>query len=507
MISYAKIRNGARSELIAHKKNRIVSVILLGCAGLFYGFGMDAEVYHYADGSLRQYIYPHWAGLLIYVISLICLFTACIGIFKDMHDIPSADVQMSMPMNSTERYLSRLLSIFYIWLLPFIVSAAAGFLISLCMGNAGLTPRADIIPASAAPYIAAFNGKLLLCFIEAVLFIVSATVICQCCVGSKAESKYIPVLVMAVVNFLPMALYYSITDKFASVDDDTLELLTGLAIFYAAEDELNAPVLIFLCVKCVIYLGVLFCGALIYKRRDARSVGRPIVFSLFFEIVMGLSLLLFFTLAHMDYCNGWVIFFAWLGSIILRVIVSRKEFAFKKILLWTGLFFAYYLVFLLFMFIAFKTGGFGALYKLPRDPQFSNYASVSIEVEKPARNYSEYRYYSYAYEEDYTYNKEVKCSTAENEALVKKIMEYAADTAKSQSRVKNLYSDKMFNGSYCCSPGTYRCTVRINTSEARSDTEDYYKYDRRMVYRITFYMPDSERGDFYEKINSLKFAQ
>lgn len=506
MLSYAKIRNGARSELIAHKKNRIVSIILLGFAGLFYGFGMNAYAYYVTNSTdIHSSVYPHWAALLIYVISLICLFTACIGVFKDMHDIPSADVQMSMPMNSTERYLSRLLSIFYIWLLPFLISAAFGFLVSLCMGNAGHSDRIGTTLASAVPYISIFNINILLCYTETVLFIISATVICQCCVGSKAESKYMPILVMAVTYFLPMAVYYFISDKFAQVDDDTVSLLSGLAAFEMIDDEkLEIPVLIYLCVRCLIYIGVIFCGAFIYKKRDARSVGRPIVFSLFFEIVTALTLLLFFCLAHMDGFGLLAIFFAWLGSIILRVIASRREFAFKKLLIWTGLFLAYYLAFLLFMFIAFKTGGFGSLYRLPRNPEFSNYASVYVEVEKPVRSQSLYGYDRFSYAEDYTYRKEINCNIADNKALVRQIMKYAAGTAKSQSRVDGLFSEEMFESG---NPEACRCTVRINTSEVPSDSDDYYRYDRNRIYSITFYMPKEERGDFYEKINSVKFIQ
>lgn len=505
MLSYAKIRNGAKSELIAHKKNRIVSIILLGFAGLFYGFGMNAYAYYTMNSTdIQSSVYPHWAALLIYVISLICLFNACIGVFKDMHDIPSADVQMSMPMNSTERYLSRLLSIFYIWLLPFLISAAFGFLVSLCMGNVG-HERSGTVLASAVPYISVFNINLLLCYTETVLFIISATVICQCCVGSKAESKYMPILVMAVTYFLPMAVYYFISNKFAQVDDNTVSLLSGLAVFEMIDDEkLDIPVLIYLCVRCLIYIGAIFGGAFIYKKRDARSVGRPIVFSLFFEIVTALTLLLFFCLAHMDGFALLAIFFAWLGSIILRVIASRREFAFKKLLIWTGLFLAYYLAFMLFMYIAFKTGGFGSLYKIPRNPEFSNYASVYVEVEKPERHQSLYGFSSISYTEDYTYRKEINCNIADNKALVQQIMKYSADTAKSQSRVVGFFASEMFDvrDIEAC-----RCTVRIYTSEVPTEDKTYYRYGGERIYSITFYMPKNERGDFYEKINSVKFVQ
>ncbi|MDE5577474.1 MAG: hypothetical protein K2J11_08820, partial [Oscillospiraceae bacterium] len=252
MISFEKIKYGASAELIAHKKNRIVSIILLGFAGLFYGFGT----------SVRRYgVHPSGIAIFIYAVSLVCLFSACINVFKDMHDIPSADVQMSMPLNSMERYFSRLLTIFYIWLLPFLISAAFGFLVSVLMSD--VYPQEHNNSVQAAAELVGYNLCVLLYYAESVLFVISATVICQCCVGSKAESRYIPVLLMAVINFLPMAVYYSIADKFVSVDYDTFGLLSNnslVSIFY--EDE-SAAELIFLGVKSLIYLAVIGCGVLI----------------------------------------------------------------------------------------------------------------------------------------------------------------------------------------------------------------------------------------------------
>ncbi|MBD5144881.1 MAG: hypothetical protein HDT21_03045 [Ruminococcus sp.] len=472
MISFEKIKCGASAELIAHKKNRIVSIILLGFAGLFYGFGT----------SMKRYGDPSGIAVFIYAVSLVCLFSACINAFKDMHDIPSADVQMSMPLNSMERYFSRLLTIFYIWLLPFLISAAFGFLMSVLISS--VNPQGYYNSVQAASKLVGFNLRILLYYAETVLFVISATVICQCCVGSKAESRYMPVLVMAVINFLPMAVYYSIADKFVSVEYSTLRLLSNISslylIFYGDE---SAAEFIFLGVKCLIYLAVIGCGVLIYKKRDARSVGRPIVFTAFFEVVMGLSLLLFFTVAHSE--SGFsltAMFFAWLGSIILRLIVSRKEFAFSKIFLWTGLYILYYAAFLLFMFVAFKTGGFGALYKVPdiSDMREAKVSCVNVSVNASDGYYGHVKKYSM--------EKNVSPYLSKDMTSLEEFMEAVSDAAKQQSRIKGMFGWKMFGSD---GVRAYRCYVTLTSENSR-------------LYSVEFYIPASDISEFIDECNGFK---
>ncbi|MDE5993255.1 MAG: hypothetical protein K2G87_09420, partial [Oscillospiraceae bacterium] len=331
-----------------------------------------------------------------------------------------------------------------------------------------------------------FNLRMLLYYAESVLFVISATVICQCCVGSKAESRYIPVLLMAVINFLPMAVYYSIADKFVSVDYDTFGLLSNNLLVSIFNGDESAAELIFLGVKCLIYLAVIGCGVLIYKKRDARSVGRPIVFTAFFEIVMGLSLLLFFTIAHMG--SGFsltAMFFAWLGSIILRLIVSRKEFSFSKIFLWTGLYILYYAAFLLFMFIAFKTGGFGALYKVPdiSDLRDAKVSSVNVIIYDPDGYYNTYNSY-----QRYSMEKNVSPYLSKDMASLEKFMGSVSDAAKLQSRVKGMFSWKMFG---LDNVRAYRCYVELRSNG-------------KMVYSGSFYIPKGEVNGFIMECDEFK---
>lgn len=481
MISFKKIKDGASAELIAHKKNRIVSVILLGFAGLFYGFGTTA----------RYSVYPSGIAIFIYVVSLICLFNAGINVFKDMHDIPSADVQMSMPLNSTERYFSRLLTIFYIWALPFLISAACAILLSMvnCIINTNdlskLYDSKYVTPAE----ITGFNFRLLLCYTEALLFIISTTVICQCCIGSKAESKYMPLLVMAVIYFLPVITYYSVSSKFADVDTDTFLFLSNISIYSDLFDDDQAAGVIALSAKCLIWLAVIFCSVFIYKKRDARSVGRPIVFTAFFETVTGLSLFIFFNAAHIDGgFNLTALFLAWLGSIVLRVIASRKEFAFSKIAVWSVLYLVYYAVFLLFMFAAFKTGGFGALYRVPDKADLYAAKNISVTVYPPD-------YYNhYNSEKKYSMDKDVNCHPTKDLESVGNFLDYVSDEAKLQSRIDGFFVRNMFGRGEQRDDCSYLCSVTVSSGS--------YYYNK--IYEVRFYLPADEVNEFIEECRKFQ---
>lgn len=456
MVSWKKIKNGAFAELYSHKKLRLVTIIILAFAGLMYGLGSD-------NGGVAA------IGVLLYFAALFCLLIAAINVFSDMHDVQSADVQMSMPLNSSERYLSRLLTIFLIWILPAIISAAVAFLFNII---GGYSSEAE------------FYERLVtvLAYIRQVLIIIAVTIICQCCVGSKAESRYMPVLVMGIRELLPILISSFISDQFADVTIISLNLKS----YY--EHDTPGTILVFL-LSYILYIAIIFAGIFIYKKRDARTVGKPIVFPLFFEIVMLASLMMFFTTAHFD---GGVIasvmFVAWLGSIILRIIVSRKGFKLKSILIWTLQYAAYYAVFIIFMFAAFKTGGFGRLYRMPEKTELSEYTRVWVYVRDPDGSGDHYF--------DDRYDKLMETNEGDNAALINQLIESTSEYSKEQAKTKGLFMKKMF--------GAGDCNVKeLEISVAFTDNPEDYSYDSK--YNITFCVSEEKANDFINQLNSCGF--
>ncbi|MGN1101651.1 MAG: hypothetical protein ACI4RG_05620, partial [Huintestinicola sp.] len=253
---------------------------------------------------------------------------------------------------------------------------------------------------------------------------------------------------------------------------------------------------ILMLVNCLISLAVIYCGQFICQRRDARTVGKPIVFPLFFEVIMAVTLTLFFVMFHADWDSLVVMFLAWLGSIILRIVVSRKNFSFANIGIWTGMFVGYYIVFLLFMYIAFLTGGFGAISKTPAPSEYVGIgANVDINIKE---SWTYYHYDDYDYEELINSRFSLPLNSGNTEKL-QSFVGNISRTASRQPRVNGLFSCQMFGGGIPA--GTYKCTVNVRVSDEYYDDGSYRYGDT--IYRAEFYLNRSDAEQLAMLANEL----
>lgn len=483
MISYKRIYKASDAELISQKKTCIISIILLAFAGLIYGCGTS---------SLGDRADPSYLAVFIYFTALVPLFSCCVSVFKDMHDIPSADVSMSMPLSGIERYFSKILTIVRTWLVPFLISAAGAFLLSAIFGGShyyySYGERVTYDRSYHPEVMMKYNLQMFLWFMAAVLFIISVTAVCQCCIGAKAESRYLPVMLMTALSIFVPAVYAFITDHFADVslsdyfdDYSSLFYVWTFSAIFAEFDSLKNVLLMIL--NCLISAGVIIGGAFICRKRDARTVGRPIVFRLFFEIIMAVTLTLFFLMMHVGSGSLVVLFLGWLGSIILRIVVSRKNFSFSKIGIWTGMFAVYYVLFLVFMYIAFITGGFGAIYKTPSADEYNgSNVKISVDINRINRHMDYTDYYSA------DFSKPMKNGGREE---VMSFVESVSKTAAKQNRMPGVYSYEMFGGDLNC----YECTVRLTSRDNENSS--------RRFYRVNFYITESGKDEIMELTKSL----
>lgn len=484
MISYKRIYKASNAELISQKKTRVISIILLAFAGLIYGCG---------TASRGDNTDPSYLAVFIYFTALVPLFACCVSVFKDMHDIPSADVSMSMPLSGIERYFSKILTVVRAWLVPFLISAAGAFLISAIFGGSRYSydygDRLTYEKTYHPEVLMKYNLQMFLWFMTAVLFIISATAVCQCCIGAKAESRYLPVMLMAALSIFVPAVYAFINEHFSDVsltdnynDYSSVFYIWTFSALAAEFDSLKNVLLMLL--NCLISAGVIIGGAFICRKRDARTVGRPIVFRLFFEIIMAVTLTLFFLIMHVSPGNFAALFLGWLGSIILRTVVSRKNFSFSKIGIWTAMFAAYYVLFLVFMYIAFLTGGFGAIYRTPSADAY-NGGNVNISVDFEIINNNRFSDYCSA-----DFKMSLKNGGREN---VMSFVDSVSKTAAKQNRIPGVFTYEMFGGS----PDFYRCSVRVK----QYDIADGYSGSR--IYRISFYVTDSGKHEITELTKSM----
>lgn len=484
MISYKRIYRASNAELISQKKTRIISIILLAFAGLIYGCG---------SYSKSNWVEPSYLAVFIYFTALVPLFACCVSVFRDMHDIPSADVSMSMPLSGIERYFSKILTIVRTWLVPFLISAAGAFLLSAIFGGShysySYSERVTYDRIYHPEVMMKYNLQMFLWFMAAVLFIISVTAVCQCCIGAKAESRYLPVMLMTALSIFVPAVYAFITDHFADVslsdyfdDYSSLFYVWTFSAIFAEFDSLKNVLLMIL--NCLISAGVIIGGAFICRKRDARTVGRPIVFRFFFEIIMAVTLTLFFLIMHVSSGNLVVLFLGWLGSIILRIVVSRKNFSFSKIGIWTVMFAAYYVLFLVFMYIAFITGGFGAIYKTPSSDAYDgSNVIIGINIDKMDLD---------GYFSDYCSVKLEKSLRNSGRDEVMSFVDSVSKTAAKQNRLPGIFTYEMFDSKI----NYYRCAVSVNLRDGENN------YSSR-IYRINFYVSDSGRHEIIELTKAM----
>ena len=474
MVSFKKIRNGALSVLAAQKKNRLASALLLAAAGLFY----CVDVFRLSG---LPYYLNIW--LFLYAAALLCLFNTCMNVFIDTHDTPSADAQMSAPLTDAEQYFSRLLAIAYIWILPFVISA-------VCIILSVFTAASD----SAADY----HLNLLIGYVDTALCMIAVTVICQCCTAPKDNSYNMSVfLISAMLAVLPITLHASSAVRFfngTGFNENDLNPFFNPMLFSLFNEHVSGEDHILLAAKALVCLAVTGCGVFIYKKRSI-----PTVFTVFFETVMGLALLLIFTVSHMDESFGFKsMFFPWLGSIILRAVASRGRFSPKAFFRWTGMYLVNYGVFLLIMFIAFKTNCFGYVSNYPDISELTSNSihEITVTIETPEDGRTGYD----RSDEEYT-----KTASADNRYDILAFMKLTSSRAKIQSSLNKVYFRGMFgNKLFADEIRSECCNVKVYFWPEMSE----YTHSRK--YSVSFCMPRSEKEDFireFEEFDGFEFME
>jgi len=473
MSSLKRINSSALSELIVHRKSHIISIILLGISGLTY---LNTTM---NKGSEPE---PYFLSIMFFFFSLCPLFFTCVNVFKDMHDVPSADVQMAMPLSARERFLSKMMTIGYVWFFPFLAFFSFGNIGSSILNSVFQMGYSYSNPAPVPEMIAA-NMNIMLQGISCSLFIIGVCVLSACCIGSKAESIYLPGILMITISLLPSQTSDFIRRKFANAStfgsSSGLLKIFGFSSIFCDTDE---PFYILtLTLNCIFSVLLIFIAMRAYEKRDAKTVGYPVVYKVFFEFVLCSSLAVIFQLIHTNYGVEIIpLFIFYVGSLILRMIVSRKDITLVKILQWTGLFAAYYAVFIVFSFAACVTGGFGMKNITPDTSSFPAKAKYSC-----CMNFNQ---------NDYQNSSISEAILSEDD--VKDIAKICSEYIGKQNRSENFFTDSMIFG-FSKHRNKYAvCSVTINSN---NPNRDYYG----TVYYANIRLTKKDAGELKKKLSSV----
>ena len=372
-----KIELASRAECRNRKKIRLILLILTIVGALFEI--KDYKVKDMSPGAIVPQRYATFEGIFG---AFLMLLAACFGlfavhgVFSDLTSKQNADIQLSLPMNAKERYLSKLMAVFKLHILPILTAGIAVILIGSAKEDAF-----DMMG-----YIVRFQ----LVTLAVALFVDSVSIFCMSCCGAKAEGIYTSIIMGGCISVLPIMFFMEAIIGFSGVDNTYSFYMNPFYVFggsiLTALEEVGTGIgatMPYILANLLMSFATLFAAYFIYRRRDGRHVGKPIVYSLFLELFMftGLTTLFFVFV----YTGGWSIGLtaALIICIVIRIILARAKITPIKFVIWIGKYAAALAVFIVIMGAAYFTGGFG-YYKVR---YHMNDASF-IDISAPCSNIS-----------------------------------------------------------------------------------------------------------------------
>ncbi len=355
--SSQRIRAYSKALAVNCRKPRIVIIISAAVATVLAIFQLAAV------GTLRYgYSDIYRLSTFIFFISIGCGVFLIPPLFKELYNRQFADVEFSLPMSSSERYLAKILAIVKYHILPIAASQAVVLTAAMILIG-GRTMKGFVIYA--------------ILLLTALVFIDAVAVFCVCCCGSLAECIYTPVIFSAILTLLPAAFYGNVIANTANVGTNLSTAFRSWALFpvivlydesslfeYASFYNISAEFIISTIVNVLIWVGVVFLTLRIYKRRDGLQTGKPFVHRPFYYafVYLGVSAVLTSTMFNEFYYG---IIFSLLGFVIISTSAQRgkltlRSFGFQLMHYTAALF-----IVMGIGYAAFITQGFGKSYDKP----------------------------------------------------------------------------------------------------------------------------------------------
>lgn len=347
-----------------------------------------------------------------FLVGIACAFMSMQYLYRKV----TVDMRLSLPMSAGQRFISDFLSGLTVYVMPFLVNMALGFAL-LGVGHGLFDGRtfeshyraydgtSDNVYnwvcdfySEAAPYLfRAFLGALVVMIL---LYALSTLVMCFC--GSLLENICYVILVNCLIPGFTAIICYCFSESVYGLDFGDLCLKyipfsspLGATIYFFSElfeEEAAFSTLLLWAIKVLIAAAVYTVGAFfVYKKRNAEDTGKPVVFDLFYTIIMLLSVAsLIMLIMSMD--NDAFLAAILVTAVFFFVLTVIKNRGFKKF----GRAVVSYVIITVVSFVFFGliwgTNGFG----------IGNYIPPASGVSSVVISYSGYgvsdRYYSYGSE-------------------------------------------------------------------------------------------------------------
>lgn len=394
-ISFGKIMRAVSAEIRVHKKLAIISFVLYGVAMLLFMFNSTEIIYwgEHPESYPAQFVSSGWGAFFAVVGILVGFFTA-LNVFRDMNNQQICDVSMALPIKSSERFFSKLITLFFLQTAPLTVSLLGGSALSILFTV--IRHPAGMEDDTAKLLFMLYFGAL-----ASSMFIMSVTVLCTCCCGALAESSYFSIILGGIINLLPVCFVNLVMTSagfdnglftFLFYNDGGIDLGWWGFLFFTRIDFDDMT--LHCVVGTLISLAVMLLSGLIYVKRDARTVGTPIASKVFFEVMLVLGCVTIFSLFAMGSYAMWGVLIAGVAYTIINIIVSRAKINALSFLKWAGKFAVTLAAFTVVLVVTIKTGGFGLINSRPATKYLEG-AEFSVAYRQEITDRDGSTYYGY----------------------------------------------------------------------------------------------------------------
>lgn len=353
-VTVKKIWRAACAEIRSHRKTVTISLILYGVSMILFFFD-SCEVY-----NKNIHFMPSGWGLFFCGVAILTGIFTTTDCFRDLNNIQLSDVALALPIKARERFFSKIYAIALTQILPFIVSYWGGTALAILKSLALGFPLDERVWENYWMYA--------LYLLSILMFIIASEVLSACCCGTLAESEYFAIIFMVIINVLPCVFYDNFMAKPAGfqyfLNFFSADVNLGWWGFITIADNVKMC-LLRSGASCLISLCVMILPVYLFIKRDGRSVGKPIVSKIFFELMMAGGCFMIFSIFFTTQMAGWGVLVSGVAYIVINIIVSRGGRF--ELLKWILKFVSTLAVFILIAFIAFKTCGFGLVNWRPHE--------------------------------------------------------------------------------------------------------------------------------------------
>ena len=342
-ISLKRIRRMTRAECKIQKNIFIIMGILLGAGSVLTGLGISSKK---SDAEL-------FLGICLLYGTIFVGFILCLNLFRDMNSSQLADVKLALPVSAVERYISKILAMFWIQLLPTFVAGIFSFAFSYVMllirGQ-----RPNILKQLPHEFcMAAVSTVVVVLFTNAIVIF--------CCVscGTFAESCYFSMILLFCITAIPLFFGQYLIESFSGIWKGTFffPYWTYTSVISMAEKDTiwTWPTWISILISCIVF-GI---SGFLYKKRDGQGIGNPFVFRFTKNIFMFLgafTLLIGFSGLGNEKVGCILTFIVYF---IIDLIIKRGKINIREILKSVVSFALIFVIFVGISTAAYFTNGFG----------------------------------------------------------------------------------------------------------------------------------------------------